>query len=397
MEITPLNNKKNNENKSSIFSTSIGLFKYYISNNVKKLSNKLYSLYSNSSLLNSKNVNNSNSINPQDINSIDKEKINISNSNNIKINSNNNFNNNINNLNIENELLIFNNIQIKKNIYVFLENELQINNIKLELRNSNNQIQQIKIYNEFKNKIIIHFFSSIIILKYYNIISITSLCVISLMKKIKIGSIHSNILINNKQISLLLDNLWNISTQTSKNIFDSLSEIINNKIDKIPLNEKYNKDKFINLFDSINNEIRDKCNYFIYIIKLLKENINNLEEQYFDKVSVQNNNLFEYKLKFFYIFCDIICSNIFYSSFVQSYEEEIKRKYEEIKGYFGELNEKTLLAIIYDLDTYKSKQFINNENNNDILNIDNNNKENENENKDNILLNYQICLKSIDI
>ena len=392
MEIIPSNNKINHQIISSIFSTSIGLAKYYISNSFQKLTNKIYSIYSNSPTMNNKNINHSNSNSIQDINNNnnnDKENI-------LNINIKNNTDNN---LNIENELLIFNNSKIKKNIYNFLENELKINITKIELRDCKNQIFQIKKYNEFKNKIIIHFFSSIIILKYYNIISITSLCVISLMKKIKIGSIHSNILINNKQISLLLDNLWNISTQTSKNIFDSLSEIINNKIDKIPLNEKYNKDKFINLFDSINNEIRDKCNYFIYIIKLLKENINNLEEQYFDKVSVQNNNLFEYKLKFFYIFCDIICSNIFYSSFVQSYEEEIKRKYEEIKGYFGELNEKTLLAIIYDLDTYKSKQFINNENNNDILNIDNNNKENENENenKDNILMNYQICLQSIDI
>ena len=384
MEIIPSNNKNKNKNNSSIFSTSIGLAKFYISNSFQKLTNKIYSIYSNSTTVNNKNINHSNSI--KDINNKDKE--NISNIN-IKNNSNDN-------LNSENKLLIFNNSQIKKNIYVFLENELQINNIKVELRNSNNQILQIQKYNEFKNKIIIHFFSSIIILKYYNIISITSLCAISLMKKIKIGNIYSNIIINNKQISLILDSLWNISTQTSKNIYSNLSEILYNKIDKIPLNEKYNKDKFKNLFDTINNEIKDKCNFFIFIIKILKEHINNLENQFFDKISVQNNNLYEYKLRFFYIFCDIMCSDIFYSSFVQSYEEEIKRQMKEIEGYFGELNEKTLLAIIYDLDSYKSKQFINNENN-DLINLDTETNENENKDKDNILMNYQITLQSIDI
>ena len=215
------------------------------------------------------------------------------------------------------------------------------------------------------------------------------------MKKIKIGNIHSNILINNKQISLLLDNLWNISTQTSKNIFDSLSEIINNKIDKIPLNEKYNKDKFIIIFEDIYNEIREKCNFFIYIIKVIKENINNLENQFFDNNSKLNNNLYEYKLKYLYILCDIMCSNLFYSSFVESYEEEIKLQMEEIKGFFVEQNEKTFLAVIYDLDSYKNKQFLNIENK-DNINISNNDII-QKENEDTILLNYQICLQSIDI
>ena len=81
---------------------------------------------------------------------------------------------------------------------------------------------------------------------------------------------------------------------------------------------------------------------------------------------------------------------------MQSYEEEIKRQMKEIEGYFGELNEKTLLAIIYDLDSYKSKQFINNENN-DLINLDTETNENENKDKDNILMNYQITLQSIDI
>ena len=221
--------------------------------------------------------------------------------------------------------------------------------------------------------------------------------IIYIINKIKIGNIYSNIIINNKQISLILDLLWNISNETYKNIYSNLSEIIYNKVDKIPLNEKYNKDKFINLFDTINNEIKDKCNFFIYIIKILKEqHINNLENQFFDKISLKNNNLYEYKLRFFYIFCDIICSDIFYSSFVQSYEEEIKRQMEEIKGYFGELNEKTLLAIIYDLDSYKSKQFINYENN-DLINTDIKTNEDNNKDKDNILMNYQISLQSIDI
>jgi hypothetical protein len=296
--------------------------------------------------------------------------------------------------NKKNELLIFNNLQIKKNIYNFLENELKINNTKIDLRNCNNQSLQIQKYKEFKNKIIIYFFSSIIILKYYNIISITSLCVISLMKKIKIGNIPSNLIINKNQITLLLDNLWNISAQTSKNIYSNVTEIISNNIDKITLNEKYDKDKLINLVNNITNEIRNNCNFFIHIIKIIRNNINSLENQYFNKNDRKNNNIYEYKLRFYYIFCDILFTDMFYSSFVQSYEEEIKKQINEIIKHFDEQKEKTFLAIIFDLDSYKGSQIIVNENNTQINNNENDINENIN---DEILFNYQNCLQSIDL
>ena len=387
MKITPLNNnnKENKEIKSSFFSTSINLFRFYISNNYKKISNKIYSIYL-GELSKSQNLELSKANPIEDPCSkikLSKEKLIQNNIDNI--------NNNINN---EKELFVFNNSKLKKNIYIFLENELKINNIKKDLRDSKNQILQIKKYNEFKNKIMIFFFSSIIILKYYNIISITSLSIISLMKKIKIGNVYSYLVINNKQINLLLDKLWNISNQTSRNIFLNLSEIIYDNVNKIPLNDKYNKDKYTKLIQNICNEIRNKCNFFSYIIKILRENINNLENQFFDKISIKNN-IYEYQLRFFYIFCDAIFSNMFYSTFVQSYEEEINLQTEEIKKDFLGQNEKTFLAIIHDLDSFKSKQFLYNENKTYS-------KENEDENdinikKDQILLKYQNNLKSINI
>ena len=368
--------EKNNEN-TSFFSTGVGLFKSYIYNNYKNLSNKIsnYSIFPKSEI---SNINISNPV--QDINISD---------NHISKNTTKNIKNNK-----KNELLIFNNLQIKKNIYNFLENELKINNTKIDLRNCNNQNLQIQKYKEFKNKIIIYFFSSIIILKYYNIISITSLCVISLMKKIKIGNIPSNLIINKNQITLLLDNLWNISAQTSKNIYSKVTEIISNNIDKIALNEKYDKDKLINLFNNITDEIRNNCNFFIHIIKIIRNNINSLENQYFNKNDRKNNNIYEYKLRFYYIFCDILFTDMFYSSFVQSYEEEIKKQINEIIKHFDEQKEKTFLAIIFDLDSYKGSQIIVNENNTQISNNENDINENIN---DEILFNYQNCLQSIDL
>jgi len=376
-------NKCSKKPKPSILLTTWDLFSYYIKNNYTKFTSKIHSIYSFKPDLENIKINSNKNMNSNSFKDI-------------SINSdivNENLINNNNEASESNELLIFNNIQIKKNIYLFLENELKINNTKIDLRNCNNQNLQIKKYKEFKNKTIIYFFSSIIILKYYNIISITSLCVISLMKKIKVGNIYSNIIINNNQIKSLLDTLWDISSQTSKNIFSSVSEIIYNYVDKIQLNEKYNKDKFTNLFKSINNEIRNKCNYFIHIIKVLRENINNLENKYFDILSTQKNNLDEYKLRFFYILCDIICSNVFFSTFVQSYEKEIELQIEEIKTNFGEKNEKTILAIISDIDSHKTKKIAINENNG---NKNSNELENNNRNnKDEILMNYQNCLQSI--
>ena len=378
-------NKSNDQPKSSILLTTFGLFTCYIKNNYTKFTSKIHSIYPGKLGLGKIKINSNKNKNSNILRDI-------------SINSNiinDNIINNKDEANDSNELLIFNNIQIKKNIYLFLENELKINNTKIDLRNCNNQNLQIKKYKEFKNKTIIYFFSSIIILKYYNIISITSLCVISLMKKIKIRNIYSNIVINNNQIKILLDTLWNISSQTSKNIFSNVSEIISDYVDKIHLNEKYNKDKFTNLFESITNEIRNKCNYFIYIIKILRENINDLENKYFDVLSIQNNNLTEYKLRFYYILCDIICSNMFYSTFVQSYEEEIKLQIEEIKICFRDKNEKTILAIISDIDSHKSKRIVINENNSNIKakELENNNRDN----KDEILMNYQNCLQSIEL
>ena len=367
---------ENNKSKNTfhIFSTTFGFVKYYTLNSFKTLSKKVYSL----NLFNSKKINQKqNNLNKDvkiNLNAVNEtDEINIFNKRNIDNTS-------------ENELLIYNTFQIKKNIYIYLENELKINNTKIELKNSNNnnQLMQINKYKEFKTKTLIYFFSSIIIEKYYNIISITSLCIISLMKKLNTYS-------NKSHIKLILDNLWEISTKTSKNIFANISQIVSNYTENIPLNEKYVPDSLNLLINKIQNEIRDKCNFFIHIIKEIKNEIKSKEELFYDNdiINIKNNLMIEYQLRFFYIFCDIAFSDIFYSSFVQSYEDEISKQIEEIKKNFEDKKEKTLLAIILDIDSFKNKQFVVNEENKDNNNIFHNKE------KDNILMNYQNCLQSI--
>ena len=368
---------ENNKSKSNfhIFSTTLGFFKYYTLNSFKSLSKKLYSFNPFLSRKINQKQNNSN----KDINI----NLNFENEKTINIFNKGNFDNIT-----ENELLIYNTFQIKKNIYIYLESELKINNTKIELKNSNNnnQLMQINKYKELKTKTLIYFFTSIIIEKYYNIISITSLCIISLMRKLNTYSTKSH-------IKLILDNLWEISNKTSKNIFASISQIISNYTENIPLNEKYNPDSLDLLINKIQNEIRDKCNFFIHIIKEIKNEIKKIEEQFYDNdlINLKNNMMLEYKLRFFYIFCDIIFSDFFYTSFVQSYENEIFKQIEEIKKNFEDKKEKTLLAIILDIDSFKNKQFVVNEEN----------KENDSisfkKNKDEILMNYQNCLQSIFI
>ena len=368
---------ENNKSKSNfqIFSTTFGFFKYYTLNSFKSLSKKVYSF--NPFL--SRKINQKQNNSKKDINI----NLNFENEKTINIFNKGNFDNIT-----EKELLIYNTFQIKKNIYIYLESELKINNTKIELKNSNNnnQLMQINKYKELKTKTLIYFFTSIIIEKYYNIISITSLCIISLMRKLNTYSTKSH-------IKLILDNLWEISNKTSKNIFASISQIISNYTENIPLNEKYNPDSLDLLINKIQNEIRDKCNFFIHIIKEIKNEIKKIEEQFYDNdlINLKNNMMLEYKLRFFYIFCDIIFSDFFYTSFVQSYENEIFKQIEEIKKNFEDKKEKTLLAIILDIDSFKNKQFVVNEEN----------KENDNisfkKNKDDILMNYQNCLQSIFI
>jgi frataxin-like iron-binding protein CyaY len=66
------------------------------------------------------------------------------------------------------------------------------------------------------------------------------------------------------------------------------------------------------------------------------------------------------------------------------------KQIEEIKGKFEEKNEKTFLSIIFDIDSFRNKQLVINEENNEILT-------DSNEDKDDILMNYQKCLQSIFI
>lgn len=358
----------NSKNKFQIFSTDFRFFKNYTFKGFKNLSNKIYSFYPLSSKKENENKETNNIINEKIIKNDD-----IINTENKKIQVNNKK---------ENELLIYNNSQIKKNIYIFLENELKINNTKIELKNSNdNKLTQINKSKEFKTKTIIYFFSSIILQKYYNIISITSLSIISIMKNIKSYS-------NNIQIKIILDNLWNITNETSKNIFSNISEIISNFIEKIPINEKFIKEALDNLIINIQKEFREKCNFFVHIIKEMKKEIKNIEEQFYDFNNIKNTIMLEYKLRFFYIFYNLLFSDLFYSSFVQSYEKEISKEIEEIKGNFEDKKEKILLAIIFDIDSFRNKQLVINEENNENIT-------NENEDKDDILMNYQKCLQSI--
>ena len=63
---------------------------------------------------------------------------------------------------------------------------------------------------------------------------------------------------------------------------------------------------------------------------------------------------------------------------------------EEIKNNFGDKNDKSFLAIIFDIDSFRNKQLVINEEN---IEFD----KDKNKNNDEILMNYQKCLKSIFI
>ena len=81
---------------------------------------------------------------------------------------------------------------------------------------------------------------------------------------------------------------------------------------------------------------------------------------------------------------------MFYSTFVQTYEDEILKFIEEIKNNFGDKNDKSFLAIIFDIDSFRNKQLVINEEN---IEFD----KDKNKNNDEILINNKKCLKSIFI
>ena len=107
-------NNKNNS-KFQIFSTTLGFFKFYTLNSFKNISNKIYSFYPLSNIKKKKEINNINNINViSNEKNIDLDK------NLIETKENDLFNKRIISIinKNQNELLIYNNFQIKK-IYIF--------------------------------------------------------------------------------------------------------------------------------------------------------------------------------------------------------------------------------------------------------------------------------------
>ena len=349
----------NNKIKSTLILSGIGLFTYYIKYNYKKLhdySKKLYILYSGEKYQKNEESNQASS-----------------------------------KKNIINELLIFNNSKIKQSIYVFLDGELKINDTKLQLKNTTiSQTLKIQYTNQYKNKIIIFFCINSILIKYFNIISITTLSLLSVIKNKKLFNTQNYI--NEKINHLLLDEVWNISVKTSKTIYTNLYNILYEYIDKIELKQKFNKEKLNELFLKILELIRNSFDFIKYFADEINIKINNIENSQYIINTKNNNELMEFKLRFFYIFCDIIYSDLFYSSYIESYENEIKIKLDNIcENMYKDDGAKSILNIIFLMDKNKVQQ-----NMEEKSNEKNENSKKEEE-KDIFLLNYQNCLLSIDL
>ena len=349
----------NNKIKSTLIISGIGFFAYYFKQNYKKLqdySKKIYILYT----------------------SEKSQKDGESNKNSSKANT-------------INELLIFNNSKIKQNIYEFLDTQLKINDTKLQIKNTTiNQSLQIQYTNQYKNKTIIFFCINTILIKYFNIISITTLSLLSIIKNRKLFNIQNNI--NDKINHLLLDEIWNISVKTSKNIYSNLSDILYEYIEKIELKQKLNKEKLNELFFKILELVRNSFDFINYFTEEIKIKINNVDNCQYMINSKNNNELMEFKLRFFYLFCDVIYSDLFYSSFIESYENDIKKKIQNIcENIYKDNSEKSILNIIFLMDKMKVQQ-----NMEEKSNEKNKDKKEEEEN-DIFLLNYQKCLLSIDL
>lgn len=348
----------NNKIKTGLLISSISLFGYFIRNNYKQIidyTKKIYNFYQQTSNLNKNTIYQKN----LDIN-IEKNK---------------------------NELIVGNISKIKIYIHDFLEKELKINDTKLKLKEQDEKYIYEK-FKTFRDKEIIHFYCDIILLKYNCLFSLTSLCLLSVLKNYKIDNIIQNF--DSNFYNNLLEELWTIANKTTKILYNNIKDIILNFLGPVSINEKYTKDKFSTLIKDIMSNIKDKFNIVKYISDVMEKYMNNIENQYFDPYS-KENNIISFKLKFLYLLNDILFSNLFYSTFIESCVKEINSQADQISCSIGE-NGKGFIQVIQFLDTHRCSQI------SLCKGLENNKDINKEENiSDEIFINYQNCLLSIDL
>ena len=223
-----------------------------------------------------------------------------------------------------------------------IEDKLKITEIKNNIQIKKNK-ELISIWEIFKNKTLISFYSYIIIVKFLSLISLTNISIMNkLIEKQMITYINS---------LEMLNEIWEIIEKSCKDLLEKIDKILNEKVEKILLKKKLK-------FENLNTLILELLENILSTIQINEDYLNKIENKISDLDSNNydiNNTLTEKideKLKFYTIYYDIIYSNYFQLTIQELIRQEVNNNILLLKEKIQN-EEKSIAQVILLLDEIK--------------------------------------------
>ncbi len=232
-----------------------------------------------------------------------------------------------------------NEYQFKSFCFKLIEDKLKISEIKNNIQIKKDK-ELIYIWEIFKNKTLISFYSYNIILKFLSLISLTN---ISLMNKL-----IEKQMINYSNSLEILKEIWEYIENSCKVLLEKIEKFLSDKVENILLKGKLK-------FENLNNLLLQLLENILKNIQLNNDYLDKIEKQIYELDSKDydiNNSLNEIiddKLKFYSIYFDIINSDFFQLTIQEIIREEINNNLLSIKEKIQN-EEKSMAQIILLLD-----------------------------------------------
>ena len=223
-----------------------------------------------------------------------------------------------------------------------IEDKLKITEIKNNIQIKKNK-ELISIWEIFKNKTLISFYSYIIIVKFLSLISLTNISIMN-----KLIEKHMITYINSLE---MLNEIWELIEKSCKDLLEKIDKILNEKVEKILLKKKLK-------FENLNTLILELLENILSTIQINEDYLNKIENKISDLDSNNydiNNTLTEKideKLKFYTIYYDIIYSNYFQLTIQELIRQEVNNNILILKEKIQN-EEKSIAQIILLIDEIK--------------------------------------------
>ena len=223
-----------------------------------------------------------------------------------------------------------------------IEDKLKITEIKNNIQIKKNK-ELISIWEIFKNKTLISFYSYIIIVKFLSLISLTNISIMN-----KLIEKHMITYINSLE---MLNEIWELIEKSCKDLLEKIEKILNEKVEKIILKKKLK-------FENLNSLLLELLENILSNIQINEDYLNKIQNKIssLDSNDYDINNILTEKideqLKFYTIYYDIIYSNYFQLTIQELIRQEVNNNILLLKEKIQN-EEKSIAQVILLLDEIK--------------------------------------------